>query len=223
MLCIKKPSVASAFEELVKSILIEGSDITTEDGQRCRELLNVAVEITNPKLKTISSKYPFGKKAIESYTKQLLHGSDSEGEFVYNYYERIREYPSYDRKLKNDQIEYVIEKLNNNPTSRRCVISLWNPFIDQKVKDVPCLNHITFTKRDDKLYMTVLFRSNDALLAFVANALGLISLGEIVAEKTNTQLKSYVHYSVNMHIYIDRDRDYIKKYFPEYLKYIERQ
>ena len=71
--------------------------------------------------------------------------------------------------------------------------------------------------------MTVLFRSNDALLAFVANALGLISLGEIVAEKTNTQLKSYVHYSVNMHIYIDRDRDYIKKYFPEYLKYIERQ
>jgi thymidylate synthase len=221
MLCIKKPSVASAFEELVKLILIEGSDITTEDGQRCRELLNVVVEITNPKLKTISSKYPFGKKAIESYTKQLLYGSDSDGEFVYNYYERIREYPSYDRKLKNDQIEYVIEKLNNNPTSRRCVISLWNPFIDQKVKDVPCLNHIGFQKRGDYLYMSVLFRSNDILLAFHSNALGLIKLGEYVAEKTNSTLKTYTHFIYNAHIYIDRDRTEIEKYFPEFLKYIE--
>jgi thymidylate synthase len=222
MYCVKKPSVSSAYEYLVSLILKEGEDITTEDGQKCRELINTVVEITNPKLKSISPKYPLGKKAIESYTRQLLYGSESEGEFVYDYFERIREYPSYDRKLKNDQIEYVINKLNDNPESRRCVISLWNPFIDQKVKDVPCLNHITFTKRDDKLYMTVLFRSNDALLAFLANALGLIRLGEIVAEKTNTQLKSYVHHSVNMHIYIDRDRDYIKKYFPECLKYILR-
>jgi thymidylate synthase len=46
-------------------------------------------------------------------------------------------------------------------------------------------------------------------------------LGEMIAEKTNTQLKGYVHHSVSMHVYIDRDRDYIKKYFPECLKYIE--
>jgi thymidylate synthase len=69
--------------------------------------------------------------------------------------------------------------------------------------------------------MTVVFRSNDALIAFPSNALGLIALGEMIAEKTNTQLKGYVHHSVSMHVYIDRDRDYIKKYFPECLKYIE--
>ncbi|CAB3289941.1 Putative thymidylate synthase [Methanocaldococcus lauensis] len=217
---IKKPSVALAYECLVKEILKNGKVIITEDGQRCKEILNVLVEITNPKLKTISSKYPFGKKAIESYTKQLLYGSESEGEFVYNYYERIREYPSYDKKLKNDQIDYVIKKLNSNPTSRRCVISLWNPFIDQKVKDVPCLNHITFTKRENNLYMTVVFRSNDILLAFHSNALGLIKLGELVAEKTNSELKRYTHFIVNAHIYIDRDKTEIEKYFPECLKYI---
>ncbi|NPA62355.1 MAG: thymidylate synthase [Methanococci archaeon] len=220
MKCIKKPSVASAYENLVELIIKEGKDMITEDNQRCRELLNVAIEITNPKLKTISPKYPFGRKAIESYTNQLLYGYKDESDFVYNYYERLREYPSHDRKAKNDQIKYVIEKLNSNSTSRRAVVSLWNPFIDQNVKDVPCLQHIGFQKRDNELYMSVLFRSNDILLAFHSNALGLIKLGEYVAEKTNSTLKTYTHFIYNAHIYIDRDIDYIKTYFSEWLKYI---
>ncbi|WP_457612070.1 thymidylate synthase [Methanocaldococcus sp.] len=208
---IKAPSVAKAYEMLVEKILKEGEEMITEDGQRCKELFNVLVEITNPKLKTISPKYPLGKNAIESYKKQLLEGAN--GDFVYNYYERIREYPSYDKKEKNDQLNYVIEKLKNNPTSRRAVISLWNPFIDQKVKDVPCLNHIGFQLRNKKLYMSVVFRSNDILLAFHANALGLIALGEYVAKEVNADLKSYTHFIYNAHIYIDRDKDYLNRYF----------
>ncbi|EHP83649.1 thymidylate synthase [Methanotorris formicicus] len=218
MLCLKQRSVKNAYETLVPKILKEGIEMTTEDGQRCKEIMNVMVEIINPKDKTVSLKYPLGEKAVESYTQQLLYGSKNE--FVYNYYERIREYPSYDKKLKNDQIEYVIEKLNSNPTSRRCVISLWNPFIDQKVKDVPCLNHVGFQKRGNNLYMSVLFRSNDILLAFHSNALGLIKLGEYVAEKTNSTLKTYTHFIYNAHIYVDRDMTEIKKYFSEYLKYL---
>jgi thymidylate synthase len=221
MLCIRKPSVRASYEYLVEKILKDGEDMTTEDGARCREIRNVAIEITNPKLKSISPKYPLGKRSVESYTNNLLYGNSGDGQFVYDYYERIREYPNYDKSLKNDQIEYVINKLNTNPESRRCVISLWNPYIDQKVKDVPCLNHVGFQKSGNDLYMSVLFRSNDILLAFHSNAIGLISLGEYVAEKTNSTLKSYCHFIYNAHIYVDRDVDYIKKYFPEYLEYLE--
>ena len=57
-------------------------------------------------------------------------------------------------------------------------------------------------------------------LVFHSNALGLIKLGEFVAEKTDSTLKRYAHFIYNAHIYIDRDFDYIKKYFPECLKYI---
>ncbi len=220
MYSIKKPSVRASFEHLVEKILKDGQDMITEDGQRCREIRNAIIEITNPKLKSISPKYPLGKKAVKQYTDNLLYGNSGEGQFVYDYYERIREYPSHDRELKNDQIEYVINKLNSNPTSRRCVISLWNPYIDQKVKDVPCLNHIGFQKYGNNLHMSVLFRSNDVLLAFHSNAIGLISLGEYVAEKTNSILKNYTHFIYNAHIYIDRDMDYIKKYFPNCLEYL---
>ena len=220
MYCVRKPSVRASFEHLVEKILKDGEEMITEDGQRCKEIRNTVIEITNPKLKSISPKYPLGKKAVEQYTNNLLYGNLGDGQFVYDYYERIREYPNCDRTMKNDQIEYVINKLNSSPLSRRCVISLWNPYIDQKVKDVPCLNHIGFQKRGDNLYMSVLFRSNDIYLAFHSNALGLINLGEIVAEKTNSILKTYTHYIYNAHIYIDRDRDYIEKYFPEYIKYL---
>lgn len=208
---IKTPSVANAYEKLMELILKEGSEIITEDGQKCKELFNVCVEITNPKLKRISGKYPFGSEFIESYTNNLLYGST--GNFVYDYYERIRKYPSYDRKYKNDQIEYIINKLKNNPQSRRCVVSLWQPFIDQNVKDVPCLQHICFQLRDNNLYMTSVFRSNDIGLAFHSNALGLIKLGELVANELNCNLKNYVHFIYNAHIYIDRDRDIIERYF----------
>ncbi|WP_456418398.1 thymidylate synthase, partial [Methanocaldococcus infernus] len=60
---------------------------------------------------------------------------------------------------------------------------------------------------------SVLFRSNDILLAFHSNALGLISLGELVAKSLEVELKEYNHFIYNAHIYIDRDRDYLKRFF----------
>ncbi|ENN96043.1 thymidylate synthase [Methanocaldococcus villosus KIN24-T80] len=207
---IKKPSVAAAYEELVHAILKHGREVITEDGQKCKELMNVLVEITNPAIKRVSPKYPFGKEAIDKYINNLLYGSNND--FVYDYHERIFKYPSYDRKVVNNQIDYVINKLKNAGTSRRAVISLWQPFIDQENKDVPCLNYINFQKREDSLYMTVVFRSNDILLAFHANALALIRLGELVAEKIGGRLKSYNHFICNAHIYVERDRDYLERW-----------
>ena len=222
MLCIKKPSVASAFDELIPKILKEGELVETEFGEKTKEIKNTIIEITNPKLKRVPEKYPLGDKAVEEYTKNLLYGSKNV--FSYDYHERLFKYPYGDERI--NQIEYIINKLNQQKNSRRAVAITWNPKIDIEVsKDergsVPCLQFIEFLIRGDNLYMTVVFRSNDALIAFPSNALGLIALGEMIAEKTNTQLKGYVHHSVSMHVYIDRDRDYIKKYFPECLKYIE--
>lgn len=203
---IKKPSVRNSYEELVKLILKEGKEIITEDGQKCKELLNVCVEVTNPNLKGISPKYPLGKKAIENYINNLLYGK-FENEFSYTYYNRINDFNGI------NQLEYVINKLKNNHNTRRAVINIWNPTIDTKKQHVPCLQHIGFNKIDDKLYMSVVFRSNDCFVAFHSNALGLIELGKIVAKETNSKLINYTHFIYNAHIYIDRDETEIKKYF----------
>ncbi|HIP34728.1 MAG TPA: thymidylate synthase [Methanothermococcus okinawensis] len=221
MLSIRKPSVRASYEYLVKEVLEKGEDMTTEDGEICREIRNVVVEITNPKLKSISPKYPFGKNAVEQYTKNLLYGS--ENEFSYDYHSRLFKYPVNDNYI--DQIKYIIEKLGEEKNSRRAVAITWQPLIDIEVSkrkrgSVPCLQYIQFLIRDDKLYQTVLFRSNDLLLAYHANALGLIALGEIVAESLGVEYGTYTHHGVSMHIYIERDYDYISKYFPECLKYL---
>ncbi|AEF95730.1 thymidylate synthase [Methanotorris igneus] len=218
MLCLKQRSVKNAYETLVPKILKEGLEMTTEDGQRCKEIMNVMIEITNPKDKSISPKYPLGERAVENYTQQLLYGAKNE--FSYDYHSRLFDYPNEDNTKRINQIQYIIDKLKEQPSSRRCVAVTWNPFIDVKVSmqergSVPCLNHLQIIRRGDHIYMTVLFRSNDILCAFVANAIGLITLGEIIAEETGTELKKYVHIANSAHIYVDRDRDYIKKYFPD--------
>ncbi|MBP2142928.1 thymidylate synthase [Methanococcus voltae] len=211
MLILKKKSVKNAFEELIPKILSEGIDMTTEDGQKCKEIMNTIIEITDPENMEVSSKYPLGENAIKSYTNQLINGCSTE--FVYDYHERIFEYPNQDKTEKFDQIDYIVSKLSENHSSRRAIAITWNPYIDTHVKDVPCLQFIEFLIRNDELYMTVLFRSNDAYLAFHANALGLIALGQTVADKLNIPLKKYTHHSVSMHVYVKRDIDNLRKDF----------
>jgi len=221
MLCIKKPSVASAFNELIPKILKDGEVVETEFEERTKEIRNTIIEITNPKLKKVPEKYPLGEKAVEEYTKNLLYGSKNV--FSYDYHQRLFEYPYADEKI--NQIDYIIEKLNQQKNSRRAVAITWNPKIDIEVSrdergSVPCLQLVQFLIRNGKLYQTVIFRSNDALLAFVSNAIGLITLGEYIAKKVGVGYGTYTHHAISMHIYVDRDFDYIKKYFPECLKYL---
>lgn len=210
MLSIKKQSVKSAYEYLVRYIMIEGNDIVTEDGQKCKEMMNVMVEITNPSDKTISDKYPLGKKAVENYTQQILYGTQND--FVYNYHDRLFDYRDLEGNNPTNQIKYIVKKLSEHPMSRRGVAITWLPQKDNYVKDVPCLQNIQFQLRDEGLYMTVLFRSNDLALAFHSNAIGLIELGEMVATHLNTKLVKYIHIANNMHIYHDRDKDFLKRF-----------
>jgi thymidylate synthase len=220
MYSIKKPSVRTSFEHLVEKILKDGEEMITEDGQKCKEIRNIMIKITNPKLKSISPKYPLGKKAVEQYTNNLLYGS--ENVFSYDYNERLYRYPLEHKKI--NQIDFIVDKLKEQPNSRRCVAITWQPNIDIEVSkkergSVPCLQFIQYLIRNNKLHQTVLFRSNDALLAYHANAIGLIALGEMIAKKIGVDYGSYVHHAVSMHIYVNRDRDYIKKYFPNHSKH----
>lgn len=227
MIMIRKPTVRSAYEELVETILNDGDVVTTEDGQKCLELMNVCVEITNPKVDLINPKYSMKSAGVKNYINNLVYGKDIKKDFVYTYYDRIHNYRGFKKisigegfeecdgylakiKLIN-QKEYVIDKLNEKPTTRRAVISIWDPSIDQYNNHTPCLQHIGFQRRDNKLYMTAVFRSNDAFIGFHANALGLIAFGKEIAKETNTKLVNYCHFIYNAHIYYKRDRTEIHK------------
>lgn len=106
----------------------------------------------------------------------------------------------------HDQIVDAVRELRNNPESRRCVISMWSPTLDQGVirKDLPCNTQIYFDLRNDQLNMTVTNRSNDMLWgAYGANAVHFSVLQELMAMALVTKIGVYRQFSNNFHVYTD--------------------
>jgi thymidylate synthase len=105
-----------------------------------------------------------------------------------------------------DQIRSVCHILEKDPTSRRAVIAMWDPFTDleEQSKDLPCNTHIYFRVRSSSLNMTVCNRSNDAYWGlFGANAVHLSILHELIANELNLVVGSWTHVTNNLHVYPD--------------------
>lgn len=64
---------------------------------------------------------------------------------------------------KTDQIKEVFEGLRDNPTSRRYVISIWNPNDKNEMALEPCFYAYNFVYIDGVLNLDVTSRSNDVL------------------------------------------------------------
>lgn len=111
-----------------------------------------------------------------------------------------------------DQVKYVVNKLTAEPASRRCVVSLFNPYGHPQMDDPPCLNHIQFMIRNNELNMHALFRSNDMLSAWGGNAFALAWFQKEVLTRVNSATPGSPYKmgwlettSISAHIYFKRD------------------
>lgn len=103
-----------------------------------------------------------------------------------------------------DQVLATIELLQNDPTSRRAVIAMWDPVVDcaQEGKDFPCNTHMYFSVRGNALDMTVCNRSNDIIWGlYGANTVHLTVLHEFISSALHLELGVYRHLSNNFHLY----------------------
>jgi thymidylate synthase len=105
-----------------------------------------------------------------------------------------------------DQVVTVVETLKKDPDSRRAVICLWDPYLDTKESnDIPCNDMVFFKIRENKLHMTVINRSNDAILGFpVTNLFQFSMLMELIANLLGVEMGTYCQWSDNLHIYTDQ-------------------
>ena len=143
-----------------------------------------------------------------------------DGETIWGAYGwRWREFFGY------DQLNMIVEELKKNPSSRRCVLSMWNamPGLDEDIpvnktfdassdlwiamkggKDVPCNTHVYFDCRGGALNMTVCNRSNDMLWGcYGANAVHFSILQEYMAARIGVPVGQYRQMSNNLHLYTD--------------------
>jgi Thymidylate synthase len=81
-----------------------------------------------------------------------------------------------------EQIDYVVETLEKDPTSRQAVVSLWNRN-PKPSKDIPCTTTVQFVIRNGSLYTIASMRSNDAWLGLPYDLFSFTMMGLLVSIK----------------------------------------
>lgn len=103
-----------------------------------------------------------------------------------------------------DQLSVIIAMLKKDPSTRRCVISMWDSEVDLGAShnDLPCNTSIMFRYVEGELNMTVVNRSNDLIWGMLgANAVHMTMLHELVASAANLTLGAYQVFTNNLHFY----------------------
>lgn len=148
-----------------------------------------------------------GVHEVAAFAKQMSAFSD-DNEILWGAYGwRWRKYFGF------DQMAECIRMLKADPSTRRAVMSMWDPREDLTrrgpdggaAKDLPCNTQIFFNAGRGALDMTVCNRSNDAVWgAYGANVVHMSVLHDFVAAATGLPLGTYYQVSNDFHVYADR-------------------
>lgn len=123
-----------------------------------------------------------------------------------------RSYEEYDGKHQRwfnpafnsdgiDQIQNAIDLIKNNPTSRRIIVSGWNPAEATQVALPPCHTLFQFYVTGDKLSTQLYQRSGDVFLGVPFNIASYSLLTAMVAQATGLVPGEFVHTFGDVHIY----------------------
>ena len=115
--------------------------------------------------------------------------------------------PVYGKQWRNfggvDQLEDLINQIKTNPTSRRLIISAWNP---AEIKDMalpPCHCFMQFYVNNNKLSCQLYQRSADVFLGVPFNIASYALFTMMIAQVCNLELGDFVHTIGDAHIYLN--------------------
>ncbi len=117
--------------------------------------------------------------------------------------------PVYGRQWRNfsgiDQLEWVINEIKTNPTSRRLIVSAWNPADIEEMSKAglpPCHTLFQFyVSADNKLSCQLYQRSADLFLGVPFNIASYALLTMMVAQVCGLEPGDFVHAFGDVHIY----------------------
>jgi len=203
----------AAFEDLLNYAIQDGIDF-----DNTKALFNCGFYIQNPLDNHITNKqrdwkldyaeaewqwYLSGDRNIKKLGE--LYGkvppiwermADSDGNVMSNYGWQWQ---------RNNQIDYVVGKLREQPSTRHAAISIYDAKeFEQYRKDTPCTYAIQFTILDDKLNMSVYMRSNDIWYGFCNDQYQFSMLQKMIADRLSINVGWYYHQAHNMHLYNDK-------------------
>lgn len=100
-----------------------------------------------------------------------------------------------------DQISNIVEQIKNNPTSRRMLLTAWNPSQIDDMQLPPCHCFAQFFVNRDKLSCQVYIRSNDVFLGCPFNIAQYSLLTYILAKATDLRPNKLIYTIGDAHLY----------------------
>jgi thymidylate synthase len=100
-----------------------------------------------------------------------------------------------------DQIRYVIDKLKKEPTSRRLVVTAWEPGNATASKLPPCHYTFAFNVLRGRLNCHLNQRSGDVALGIPFNLAAYSALTMMIAQEVGLEPGFFSHFIVDCHIY----------------------
>ena len=202
-----------AYEYLHNKILLEGLPF-----DNTKALFNIGFYITDPMDNKIINKernwkqdyaeaewqwYLSGNKSI--YKLEDIYGkvpeiwkrmADEDGHVNSNYGWQWQ---------RNQQIDYVINKLKTKTDTRHAAISIYDAKEHYAYEhDTPCTYAVQFTILNGRLDMAVVMRSNDFWYGFCNDQYCFSMLQKMIADELKIEIGTYYHFAHNMHLYNDK-------------------
>lgn len=100
-----------------------------------------------------------------------------------------------------DQIQFVIDTLRKEPTSRRMVVTAWEPGNATTSKLPPCHYSFVFNVQGHRLNCHLTQRSGDIALGIPFNLACYATLTQMLAQETGLEVGHFSHTIVDAHIY----------------------
>lgn len=126
--------------------------------------------------------------------------ADEEGNLGPVYGEQWRSWKCADGRVI-DQLKDALDKIKNNPDSRRIIVSAWNVGELDKMALSPCHCLFQFYVNDGKLSCQLYQRSADAFLGVPFNIASYALLTMMMAQVSGLEAGEFVHTFGDLHLY----------------------
>lgn len=142
--------------------------------------------------------------------------ADAEGNLGPVYGKQWRSWEGADPENTIDQIERVVDSIKNNPTSRRHIVSAWNPNDVEKMALPPCHTMFQFyvDTVDGELSCQLYQRSADLFLGVPFNIASYALLTLMMAQVCDLKPGEFVHTFGDLHLYsnhLDQAREQLTR------------
>lgn len=215
----KNQNFNQIYARILQEVYYQGEEIVNErTGSRVRQIfgvnfkLNPSLDFPVTALRPVPIKsgslseviwFLMGTEKInflnQNKNKFWLEFLDKNGNCSFNYGQ------IWQKKFGRNQMDSLFNSLQNEPSSRQNVITIWNSkkdgFDSSKVKNVPCITQFQVSISGNKLHLQTYWRSEDLGLGFVNDVPAFAMLQLFLAQKLNLKVGELIWTIHNAHIY----------------------